>query len=63
MALEWGVIPIPIEQASDVEDLWAKSIAAARSEGYVSEGDLIVITAGTAVNRPGTTDVIKVDLA
>ena len=63
MALEWGVTPISVLEASDVEDLWAKSIAAARAEGYVSEGDLVVITAGTAVNLPGTTDVIKVDLA
>jgi pyruvate kinase len=63
LALEWGVTPIPIEEASDVEDLWAKSIAAARAEGFVAEGDLVVITAGTAVNLPGTTDVIKVDLA
>src|SRR4051812_37405995 len=63
MALEWGVIPIPVEEASDVEDLWAKTIGAARSAGFVAEGDLVVITAGTAVNLPGTTDVIKVDLA
>ena len=63
LALEWGVTPIPVPEASDVEDLWAKSIEAARSGGYVSEGDLVVITAGTAVNLPGTTDVIKVDLA
>ena len=63
MALEWGVTPIPIEQSSDVEDLWSKSIAAARAGGYVAEGDLIVITAGTAVNLPGTTDIIKVDMA
>jgi pyruvate kinase len=62
LALEWGVIPIPIEQASDVEDLWAKTMEAARADGFVSEGDLVVITAGTAVNLPGTTDVIKVDL-
>jgi len=62
LALEWGVIPIAVEQATDVEDLWAKSMDAARSEGFVSEGDLVVITAGTAVNLPGTTDVIKVDL-
>jgi len=61
LALEWGVIPIPIEQASDVEDLWAKTMEAARADGFVSEGDLVVITAGTAVNLPGTTDVIKVD--
>jgi pyruvate kinase len=63
LAIEWGVTPMPIPEASDVEDLWAKSLEAARAGGYVSEGDLVVITAGTAVNLPGTTDVIKVDLA
>ena len=63
MALEWGVTPIPVPEATDVEDLWAKSIEAARAEGYVSKGDLVVITAGTAVNMPGRTDVIKVALA
>ena len=62
MALEWGVTPIPVLEATDVEDLWAKSTEAARAGGYVSEGDLVVITAGTAVNLPGTTDVIKLDL-
>jgi pyruvate kinase len=46
-----------------VEDLWSKSIQAARAGGYVDEGDLVVITAGTAVNLPGTTDVIKVEIA
>ena len=63
MAIEWGVTPMPIEQAVDVEDLWAKSLEAARQTGLVAEGDLVVITAGTAVNLPGTTNVIKVDVA
>jgi pyruvate kinase len=63
LALEWGVTPIPVAEATDVEDLWSKSLEAARREGFVSEGDLVVVTAGTAVNLPGTTDVIKVDLA
>jgi pyruvate kinase len=62
-AIEWGVTPTPIPEATDVEDLWAKSLECARAGGYVSEGDLVVITAGTAVNLPGTTDVIKVELA
>ena len=54
---------MPIEEAVDVEDLWAKSLEAARQTGLVAEGDLVVITAGTAVNLPGTTNVIKVDVA
>jgi pyruvate kinase len=63
MAIEWGVTPMSIEEAVDVEDLWAKSLEAARQSGLVAEGDLVVITAGTAVNLPGTTNVIKVDVA
>jgi pyruvate kinase len=63
MSIEWGVTPLPIVEATDVEDLWAKSLAAARGSGLVSQGDIVVITAGTAVNLPGTTDVIKVDVA
>jgi pyruvate kinase len=63
MAIEWGVTPIPIQQAVDVEDLWARSTEGARASGLVAAGDVVVITAGTAVNIPGTTNVIKVDLA
>ena len=40
-----------------------KQRIAAHAAGLVEEGDLVVITAGTAVNLPGTTNVIKVDVA
>ncbi len=63
MAVEWGVTPMPIEESSDVEDLWDRSLKAARASGLVVEGDLVVITAGTAVNIPGSTNVIKVEKA
>jgi pyruvate kinase len=63
MALEWGVIPLLVSEAQDVEDLWELSIDAARDAGLVSAGDRIVMTAGTSVNIPGTTNVIKVDVA
>jgi pyruvate kinase len=63
MALEWGVTPIEIPEATDVEDLWRASIEAARRAGLVEAGDRVVLTAGTAVNIPGSTNVIKVDVA
>ena len=63
MALEWGVTPLPIPEGVDVEELWSFSLDAARNAGIVSEGDRVVITAGTAVNIPGSTNVIKVDIA
>ena len=63
MAIEWGVTPVLIPESSDVEDLWRHSLEAARKSGLVAEGDRVVITAGTAVNLPGTTDMIKVAIA
>ena len=63
MALEWGVTPLDIPETTDVEDLWARSINAARESGIVAPGERLVITAGTAVNIPGGTNVIKVDIA
>jgi len=63
MALEWGVTPVHIPQAADVEELWSTALEAARSTGIIEPGDRVVITAGTAVNMPGTTNVIKVELA
>jgi pyruvate kinase len=62
MALEWGVTPIEIPQAADVEDLWRRSLDAARESGLVESGDRVVITAGTVVNIPGSTNVIKVEV-
>ena len=63
MALEWGVTPLLIPESADVENLWQVSLEAARKSGFVAEGDRVVITAGTAVNLPGTTDMIKVAIA
>jgi pyruvate kinase len=63
MAIEWGVTPLEIPESSDVDDLWRRSIDAAREAGIVEAGDRIVLTAGTAVNIPGSTNVIKVDTA
>jgi pyruvate kinase len=63
LALEWGVTPLVIPECRDVEDLWDRSVGAAREAGLLEVGDRVVITAGTAVNIPGTTNVIKVDIA
>jgi pyruvate kinase len=62
LALEWGVTPLLISETSDVEELWRLAIEASRDAGIVESGDAVVITAGTAVNIPGTTNVIKVDV-
>jgi pyruvate kinase len=63
MALEWGITPVAITETDDVEDLMRRALVAARTSGIVEAGDRVVITAGTAVNLPGSTDTIKVDIA
>ena len=55
--------PLEIAETDDVEDLWTRAVTAARASGFVDPGDRLVITAGTAVNIPGSTNVIKVDIA
>ena len=60
MAVEWGVTPMLIPECDDVDALLWRSLQAARESGLVEEGERVVITAGTAVNLPGTTDLIKV---
>jgi pyruvate kinase len=63
MALEWGVTPILMPETENVEDLWARSLEWARKAGVIDQGDRVVLTAGTAVNLPGTTNLIKVEVA
>jgi pyruvate kinase len=63
MALEWGVEPVLMHETDDVEDLWARSLEAALKAKTIDTGDRVVLTAGTAVNLPGSTNVIKVDIA
>jgi pyruvate kinase len=62
MALEWGVSPFLIPECGDFDELLAQSLKAARESGLVEEGARVVVTAGTAVNMPGTTNLIKVDV-
>ncbi|HWE82746.1 MAG TPA: pyruvate kinase [Gaiellaceae bacterium] len=63
MALEWGVLPVLMASTADLEDLWVRTIETAREAGMIETGDLVVLIAGTAVNRSGSTNVIKVDTA
>ncbi len=63
LALEWGIVPAVIDECRDVQELWARTVEAARDLGIVEPGDRVVITAGTAVNMPGSTNLIKVETA
>ena len=60
LALDWAVVPLSLEPADGIEDLWRKATDAVLRVGLAGPGDRVVITSGTHVNRPGATNTILV---
>ena len=60
LALDWAVVPIVIESATSTEDLWRRTVDAIRASGLAGPGQRVVLSGGTRLNRPGTTDHIVV---
>lgn len=60
LALVWGVYPVFSRKSNNTDEVLDRSVNSAVGEGYVKEGDLIVITAGIPVGITGTTNLIKV---
>jgi pyruvate kinase len=62
LSLSWGVIPVLSEEVSSTDDLFSLGVKKAMEAGQVSQGDLVVITAGVPVGCSGTTNIIKVQI-
>jgi pyruvate kinase len=60
MALYWGVTPMLVPFPRDTDEMIAHAVEAAVANGHVHEGDRVVITAGTPIGVPGSTNLIKV---
>jgi pyruvate kinase len=60
LALDWAVVPIVIEEAGSLEDLWRRTVEAAAHSGLAGRGDRVVLTGGRRLNQPGTTDHLVV---
>jgi len=60
LALIWGVIPILVESAKDIDDMMDKAYTAVLNAGLVKRGETVVITAGIPVGEPGNTNLINV---
>jgi len=61
--LSWGVTPLLIEEKEDTDDLFEHAVDIALKNGLVSQGELVVITAGVPLGISGTTNIIKVHVA
>ncbi|MDR7855836.1 pyruvate kinase [Tissierella sp.] len=60
LSLVWGVYPVLSPYSNSTDDVIELSIQSTVDEGYVKEGDLVVITAGIPVGTAGSTNLIKV---
>ncbi|MCL2077195.1 MAG: pyruvate kinase [Oscillospiraceae bacterium] len=60
MSMSWGVRPIMAEEEDNTDDLLQHAVERAVEEGYLENGDLVVITAGVPVGFSGTTNLMKV---
>lgn len=58
--MAWGVVPLVIDEQANTDDLFRCAVEASVKKDLISEGDLIVITAGVPVGMSGTTNLIKV---
>ena len=61
LILSWGVHPILVPEFTNVDEIVGKGITAALQQGWVAKGQRVVVTAGTPVDLPGTTNLITVE--
>ncbi len=60
LSLSWGVFPVLAMNQNTEEALFRHAMDCAKQIELVSNGDTVVITAGTPLNIAGTTNTIKV---
>ncbi len=62
LSMSWGVIPVPMEEKTNTEELLRGSVANCKNEGLIKDGDLVVICAGIPLGVSGTTNLLKVEM-
>jgi pyruvate kinase len=60
LAFIWGVYPVLAPPVDNTDQVLRESIEAARRQGYVSRGDVVVITGGSEAWSVGSTHMMKV---
>ena len=60
LMLHWGVTPLLAPRSDNTDDMIARAVEVARERNLIDEGDVVVITAGSARSEPGTTNLMRV---
>ncbi len=58
--LSWGVYPMVLNEMNSTDELFDYAVNESQKTGIVSNGDLVVITAGVPLTISGTTNLMKV---
>lgn len=61
MALNWGVVPVLRKDCKNAKDAFVAASAFASDAGFISFGDLVVVTAGALFGKKGTTNMMVVE--
>ena len=61
LSLSWGVIPVFVEEKTNTDELFAAAYDAAKKQGLLRNGDLVVTTAGVPLGISGNTNLLRVD--
>lgn len=62
LQLVWGVRPLIVLDLPSPSQTFQSAMNVAQEKGFLREGDLVVMTAGTLQGVSGSTDLIKVDI-
>ena len=58
----WGVQPLLTEKPASTDDMFDVAAKVAKEQGYVKDGDLVIIVAGVPVGDSGTTNLMKLQI-
>jgi pyruvate kinase len=61
LTLTWGVHAVVCPPVNSTDDMFFNAIQASLKEDLISDGDLVVITAGVPVGVSGTTNLLRVE--
>ncbi|MEM6837716.1 MAG: pyruvate kinase [Cyanobacteria bacterium P01_C01_bin.120] len=62
LQMVWGVRPLVVLDLPSASQTFQAAMNVAQEKGFLREGDLVVMTAGTLQGVSGSTDLIKVDI-
>ena len=62
LCLYWGIYPLLTQRAVTTDAVINDAVEKAQQAGYVSEGDVVVVTGGSVEGGSGTTNLMKVHL-